>query len=59
MGEVIDVCMCGYDLRARGHCGRCDKYFVLCLNCHLPTRANRCQCDGQIQRHPDYPEEWA
>lgn len=51
-------CDCGYDLRVRGHCGTCGGYFSACLGCHLPTRANRCNCEVKT-RHPDYPEEWA
>lgn len=51
-------CHCGYDLRARGHCGTCGRYFCLCLGCHLPTMANRCDCAVKT-RHPDYPEEWS
>lgn len=52
------LCGCGYDLRVRGHCGTCNKYFSICLGCHLPTRANRCKCKVKT-RHPDHPEEWA
>lgn len=51
------ICSCGYDLRAMGHCG-CGKWFSVCLGCHLPTRANRCQCAVKT-RNPDYAEEWA
>ncbi len=50
-------CTCGYDLRARGHCGTCNRYFSLCLKCNKPTNANRCQCRTKT-RHPDHAEEW-
>lgn len=58
--EILDgaVCVCGYDLKVRGHCGTCGQYFSTCLGCHLPTRANRCHCRVKT-RHPDHPEEWA
>lgn len=54
-----DTCTCGYDLKIRCHCGTCGKLYTRCLDCHLPTIANGCQCTGQIQIHPDYPEEWS
>ena len=51
-----NICTCGYDLRVTGHCG-CGKYFSICLECHLPTRANRCVCVKKT-RNLNYPEEW-
>ena len=51
------VCHCGYDLKVSGHCG-CGKYFSICLDCHLPTRANKCTCKTKT-RNVNYPEEWS
>jgi len=56
---MAEVCTCGYDLRVTCTCGTCGQIYQRCLDCHLPTRANRCTCEGQIRRHPEHPEEWA
>ena len=52
------LCECHGD-RVTCHCGTCGRIYQRCVECQLPTRANRCQCRGRVQRHPDHPEEWA